>query len=278
MAQRFSGRVVVITGASSGIGAAAALKFAEEGATVALVARTAGTLETVAADLRGRGGAARAFPADVSDPSACAEVLRQVDESFGGIDILVNNAGANRRGPVEQIDPAALSQIIGVNLIAPIVLTRLALPYLRKRGRGAIVNVASIAGQTPLPGEATYSASKFGLRAFTFALREELKGSSITVGVVSPGPVDTGFIMEELDEVPNMIFATPMSTAEEVARKILDTAADGEKERTIPALTGYLAQVSNLFPRLRDVLRPVLDERGRAVKEQYRARQRRQEK
>jgi short-subunit dehydrogenase len=248
--------------------------FVKEGATVALIARGAEALEKVAAELRGSGATARAFPTDVSDPLACAEVLRSIAGAFGGIDVLVNNAGRNRRGPVEQMDPGELGKIIEVNLVAPIVLSRLVLPYLRQRGRGAIVNVASIAGQTPLPGEAAYSASKFGLRAFTFALREELAGSSILVSAVSPGPVDTGFIMEELDEVPDMIFATPMSTAEEVARVILDSAADGRQERTIPAMTGYLAKVANLFPALRDMLRPILDERGRAIKEQYRARER----
>jgi short-subunit dehydrogenase len=278
MAQRFSGKVVVITGASTGIGAAAARKFADEGATVALIARSADVLEKVAADIRGSGGTAHAFPADVSDPRACAEVLGLVAEAFGGIDVLVNNAGKNTRGPVEQVDPGELRQIIEVNLIAPIVLCRFVLPYLRERGRGAIVNVASIAGQTPLPGEAAYSASKFGLRGFTFALREELAGTSITVGAVSPGPVDTGFIMDELDEVPNMVFATPMSTAEEVARQVLDSAADGAQERTIPVMTGYMAKASNLFPQLRDMLRPILDKRGGVIKEQYRARQRRDAK
>src|SRR5262249_28786826 len=109
MAHRFSGKVVVITGASSGIGAVAARKFAGEGATVALLARSAGALEKVAADIRGSGGAARAFPVDVSDPGACAEVLRKVEDVCGGIDVLVNNAGRNRRGPVETMDPGELS-------------------------------------------------------------------------------------------------------------------------------------------------------------------------
>src|SRR5262249_10292701 len=158
----------------------------------------------------------------------------------------VNNAGKNKRGEVERLDPAEMRGIIEVNLIAPIVLTRLALPYFRQRGGGAVVNVASIAGQTPLPGEAVYSASKFGLRGFTFALREELRGSGIQVSAVSPGPVDTGFIMDELEEVPDLVFGNPMSTADEVAALILDSAADGLRERTIPVMTGYLAQVGNL--------------------------------
>ena len=197
-----------------------------------------------------------------------------MEREFGGIDILVNNAGANHRGPVEEQDPAALQQIIDVNLTAPIVLTRLALPYLRRRDQAAIVNVASIAGQIPVAHEATYSASKSGLRAFTFALREELEGSGITVSAVSPGPVDTGFLMEDLEHVPDLIFANPMSTADEVAALVLDSAADGAAERTIPVLTGYMARVGSALPIVKRALTPILEGRGRVVKEQYRARQR----
>jgi len=274
MTQRFTGKVVVITGDSSGIGAPAARQFAAEAATVALVARSAAALSKMAEDIRASGGEARAFPGDVSEPLVCIDLLRSVADAFKGIDVLVNNAGANKRGPIERIETRDVITIMEVNLIAPIVLTRLVLPYLRERGRGAIVNVASIAGQVPLPGEAVYSASKFGLRAFTFALREELAGSAITASVVSPGPVDTGFIMSEIDEVPDLVFSTPMSTAEEVARLILDSAADGARERTIPVLTGYLAKVGNLLPALREVLVPRMEKRGRVIKEQYRARQR----
>ena len=193
MAQRFSGKVIIITGASrpEGIGAAAAQRFADEGASVAITARGAAGLEALAARIRDRGGKARAFPADLSNPAACEAMLRSVDEAFGGLDVLVNNAGANARGNVETQDPTALANIIQVNLVAPIILTRLAIPRLRARGGGSIVQVASIAGQIPLDGEATYSASKHGLRAFSFALREELAGSPIHVAVVSPGPVET---------------------------------------------------------------------------------------
>src|SRR5215468_8120327 len=213
MARRFTGKVVLITGASrtDGIGAAAAQRFADEGATVAITARSAAGLESVASRIQDRGGEVRAFPADLSDPAACEALLRAVDEAFGGLDVLVNNAGANTRGDVEKQDPVALANIIQVNLVAPILLTRLALPRLRARGGGSVVQVASIAGQIPLDGEATYSASKHGLRAFSFALREELAGSKIHVAVVSPGPVETGFLLDEIDDVPDLVFANPTS-------------------------------------------------------------------
>jgi hypothetical protein len=276
MAQRFSGKVVLITGASrpEGIGAAAAQRFADEGASVAITARGAAGLEAVAARIRDRGGKARVFPADLSAPAGCEAMLRAVDEAFGGFDVLVNNAGANARGNVENQDPAALANIIQVNLVAPILLTRLALPRLRARGGGSVVQVASIAGQIPLDGEAVYSASKHGLRAFSFALREELAGSQIHVAVVSPGPVETGFLLDELDDVPNIVFANPMSSADEVAALIVESAIDGRRERTIPARTGALARFAAAVPSLRRALGPAMERRGKAAKAAFRVRHR----
>lgn len=221
MSRRFEGKVVVITGASAGIGAAAARQFAGEGAAVALAARSAAPLADLASELERSGARAFAVPTDIAHPQAASRLLSAVADRFGGIDVLVNNAGANKRGPIERYTPEELASVVQVNLTAPIMLTRLVLPYLRTRGRGAIVNVASIAGRIPLGDEAVYSATKFGLRAFTFAMQEELHGSGITMSAVSPGPVDTGFIMDNLDDVPDVVFAQPMSTAEEVARLIL---------------------------------------------------------
>jgi short-subunit dehydrogenase len=271
MANRFRDKVVVITGASSGIGAAAARQFAREDAKVVVAARSREQLDRLVGEL----GAdhALAVPTDVADRAACEHLLVRACERFGGIDVLVNNAGMNKRGAIEQYDAGELAAVVQVNLTAPIVLTRLVLPYLRKRGRGAIVNVASIAGRIPVGHEAVYSATKFGLRAFTFSLTEELEGSGITVSAVSPGPVDTGFIMENLDEVPDLVFAQPMSTADEIARAILDCAADGTVERTIPQITGYLATAGYLLPAVRKLLFPLMEKRGQEAKKIYRARQ-----
>ncbi|EYF04751.1 SDR family NAD(P)-dependent oxidoreductase [Chondromyces apiculatus] len=273
MLRRFARKVVIVTGASSpaGIGAASARRFAEEGATVAVVARGASGLDALVDELRARGGEARAFPADLTDISACERLIQDVTEAFGGIDVLVNNAGANVRGPVEHQDARALAGILQINLVAPVVLTRLALPSLRSR-RGAVVQVASIAGQIPLASEATYSASKFGLRAFTFALRDELENTGVRLAVVSPGPVETGFLLQELDDVPDIIFAQPMSSADQVAALVVESAVDGRRERTIPVQTGILARLGAAVPPLRRALVPLMETRGRAMKEAFRAR------
>jgi len=267
MAERFSGKVVVITGASAGIGAAAARRFAAEGARVVLAARGVTELEVLAREIGPE--RALAVPTDVTDAAAAGALLDRAVATFGAVHVLVNNAGYNRRGPVEHVPPEELARIVEVNLRAPIVLTRLAIPHLRRAGGGAIVNVASIAGRIPLAEEATYSATKFGLRAFTFALAEELEGSGITVSAVSPGPVETGFILREVEDVPAVVFSQPMSSAVEIADLILDCAADGTLERAHPASTAYLATLGYLVPQIPRLLRPLLERQGRAAKQAY---------
>jgi hypothetical protein len=270
MESGFKGKTVVITGGSEGVGAAVARHFAAAGAKLLLVARDKSKLERIAEELRAK-TTVRIFAMDVADYQSCVNLCRAAEGEFGGIHLLVNNAGYHERGPVEKVDAAALGRMIDVNLKAPIVLSRLAIPLLRTAGGGAIVNVASLAGRTPVPGAATYSASKFGLRAFSFALGEELAAYGIKVAVVSPGPIDTGFIMSNIDVVADITFSQPLSTAEEVAEVIMDLAVNDKREQSMPPSSGVLTTASYLFPALGRALRPALMRKGRKVKERLKA-------
>ena len=269
--KNFKDKTVIITGGSEGVGAATARKFADAGAKLLLVARSKKNLETIAEELRSL-TEVHIFVMDVSDAGACVDLFKKAEFEFGSIHVLINNAAYHKRGPAEGIDAEDLGRMIDVNLKAPIMLCRLALPYLRRaEGGTAIINVASLAGRAPIPGNATYSASKFGLRTFTFALAAELRGSGIKLGVVSPGPIDTGFIMDNIDDVADVNFSQPLSTAEEVADEILALCLNNKREKAMPTVGGILTSLSYLFPWLQDLVRPLLERRGRKVKRELKA-------
>jgi short-subunit dehydrogenase len=182
----------------------------------------------------------------------------------------VNNAAANARGTFDTLDPAAIADVIDTNLKAPLLLTRLALPHLRS-SRGVVVNVASIAGHVPLPHEGPYCASKWGLRGFTFAVREELREAGVALCVVSPGPIATPFVLDDLDHVPDLVFSQPILTAEQVADAVVACAIDRRRERAMPRSTLLLAKLSRTFPALQEWLRPMLEAKGARVKAQLKA-------
>jgi short-subunit dehydrogenase len=272
MTGTFENKVVIITGGSTGIGRAAAERFGKEGAKVVLAARSADKLRATVVGLAQQGIRAFARPTDVGQINQCKGLIDDVVRDHGRIDVLVNSAGRNDRGPVDHVDAEVLGATVDVNLRAPMVLSRLALPYLHRSEHGAIVNVASIAGRLPLEEEAAYSATKFGLRIFSLAMAQETKGSSVSVSVVSPGPVDTGFIMEDIDSVPDIVFSQPMSTAEEIAELVYQCAIDGKNERAWPSSSARLATAGYLFPKLRAWVVPALERKGRRIKQQYFAR------
>lgn len=272
----FKDKTVIITGGSEGVGAATARLFAEAGANLMLVARNKKNLEAIAEELRDK-TKVEIFAMDVTDADACIDVFKKSQFEFGRVDILVNNAGYNARGDVEAVEAAELARVVDVNLRAPIMLSRIALPYLRESGEGAIINVGSLAGRTPLPGSATYAASKAGLRAFSLALAEELRGSKIKIGLVSPGPIDTAFIMSDMNKVSDITFSQPMSTAEDVAQTILDLCGNNVNEKTMPPISGFLATVTYLVPWIGRQVRPVLERKGQRVKKKLKAEQKRRE-
>jgi len=266
----FKDKTVIITGGSEGVGAATARLFADAGANLMLVARGKKNLEAIAAELRDK-TRVEIFAMDVSDSEACADLFKKAHFEYGRVDILVNNAGFHKRGDVETVDANDLGKMIDVNLKAPIMLSRLALPYLREAGGGAIINVGSLAGRTPLPGSAGYAAGKAGLRSFTYALAVELAGSGIKLAVVSPGPIDTGFIMADIDATSDLTFSQPLSTAQDVAQAILDLCSNNVREQSMPWLSGVLTLLMSLFPGLAQRVRPVLERKGARVKARIKA-------
>ena len=266
----FKDKSVVITGGSEGVGAEVARRFAEAGANLTLAARGRKKLEAVAEQLRDK-SRVKIIPMDVSDADACVSLLKTAEFEYGGIDILVNNAGAHTRGNVEKVSDDDVGRMVDVNLRAPIVLTRLALPYLRKSDGAAIVNVGSLAGRAPIPGSAVYGATKAGLRSFTYALAEELRDSTIKVALVSPGPIDTGFIMSDIDGVSDLTFSQPISTAGEVAQTVLDLCGNKVREQSMPPSSGVLTTFAYLAPWLSRAMRPMLEKKGARVKRELKA-------
>ena len=263
----FKDKTVIITGGSEGVGAASARAFARAGANLVLVARNKKNLETIAEELRAI-TRVEIMAMDVSDADACVNLFKKAQFEFESVHVLVNNAGYHERGQVESVSAHDLGKMIDVNLKAPIMLSRYAIPYIRE---GAIINVASLAGRTPVPGAAAYSASKFGLRAFTFSLAEELKDMNIKLAVVSPGPIDKGFIMSNIDNVTDLTFSQPLSTADEVANEILTICSNAKRERSMPPISGLLTTISYLFPAVGRILRPLLEKKGRNVKRRLKA-------
>jgi short-subunit dehydrogenase len=264
-----SGSVGLVTGASSGIGLAVARLVVARGGRVALVARTKEKLDATAREL-GKDNAVP-FPLDVQDLDALAALPERVKKHFGRLDLVVNNAGLNHRGPIDKYSPRELADIVTTNLTAPIVLTRAALPHV-ERG-GAIIQVASIAGMVPVPGEATYSASKAGLRAFARAAATDVVDRDVHLGCVCPGPVDTGFL-GDLSEVPDIVLSQPMISAEEVAEAVLRCADERLDEMALPRRSGRLATMAYLMPEFARRITPVLQKRGARNKQALLARRR----
>jgi short-subunit dehydrogenase len=260
-------RVAIVTGASSGIGLAVARALAVRGVRLALVARSTEKLDAIAIELGPE--RAESFPLDVTNRVALGGLPARVKERWGRLDFVVNSAGVNHRGPVAERTPEELVSILETNLVAPVLLTRAALPLLEPDG--VVVNVASLAGKVPVPDEAAYSGSKAGLRAFARALNTELSlhGQRIRVATVCPGPVDTAFFGPDLGLVPDLVFSQPMSTAEDIADAVSTVIERGIQELDVPAVSGKLATLGYLSPRLFGILRPAFERLGAKKKAHF---------
>ncbi len=191
MAGSLDGKVAAITGASSGIGEATALALAHEGAAVALGARREDRLSDLAERIAADGGRALPIAVDVGDEASARGFVERAHSELGRLDVLVNNAGVMLLGPIEGADTQQWRQMVDVNLLGLLYCTHAALPLMREQGGGDIVNVSSVAGRFAGPGSGVYNLTKFGVNAFSEALRQEAVASKIRVVVVEPGYVET---------------------------------------------------------------------------------------
>jgi short-subunit dehydrogenase len=229
------GAVVLVTGASHGIGRAVARALTARGAVVVAAGRDEAALAEVAA--------ASTVASDLSDPVAPAALVETAVARHGSLTAVVASAGIGWAGPVADMDPARITELVDVNLRAPLLLARAALPVLRRPG--ALVFLTSIAGLVGVPGETVYSVTKAGLETFAALLREEVE--DVTVSTVAPGAVATGFF--DTRGVPyERGFPRPIP-AEQVAAAVLDAITTGRERRVEPRWLGFPARLSATAPR-----------------------------
>ena len=222
-----SGKTAIVTGGGRGIGAAVASSFAAAGAKVTVFSRTRRDLEQMVA----RGAAAHWVAGDVAREGDVARLVEEHERVLGPCDVLVNNAGILERGPVETLDADTFRRVLDVNLVGAFLCARAVIPSMKRRGRGRIVNVASISGTVGTAEGSAYNASKWGLIGLTKCLAEELRGLGVQCLAVSPGSVDT----DMLKKTP---FA-PEMRPEDVARVIAWCAGDAPDAMTGSNLEVY---------------------------------------
>ena len=191
MTGRLSGKVALVTGASSGIGEATARALAHEGAAVALVARREERLQALAQEIGAAGGWAEVIALDIAQPQAARDAVARTVSALGRLDILVNNAGLMLLGPVAGADPSDFSRMLDLNVLAVMNLTHAALDIMKPQRGGHVVNISSVSGRGAGPTSAGYSATKWALGGFSEGLRQEVRLDNIRVTVIEPGVVAT---------------------------------------------------------------------------------------
>jgi short-subunit dehydrogenase len=239
------GAAVVVTGASSGLGEATALRFASAGSRVVLAARRRERLQALAERIRARGGDAVPIACDVTEPEDVAALNAGTIAAFGRCDVLVNNAGIPGGGRFTEVTAERIERVVRVDLLAVLLVTKAFLPTMIERGAGHVVNVASLAGRIATPGSPVYGAAKHGVVAFSEALYHELEPLGIHVTVVNPGFFATeGF--PATDVPPALVMS-----ADRVAATVLDVVRHGKgPEVSVPRAAGVLQAFRVLTPSL----------------------------
>ena len=232
MAFSAAGKRVLITGASSGVGAALARALAKDGAVVGLIARRRDRLAEVLADCQIDSPDSTMWVADLADSASVGPLAQQAAETLGGIDVLVNNAAIPKRRTVTALEPAEVETVMRVNFFAAMRLTLAVLPQMLSRGAGMIVNVSSVGGRLGIIHESAYCASKFALCGWSESMAVDLHGTGISVKLIEPGPVDTEIWDQPDNDDP--IYDGPKFSPDEVAQEILAALGSDGFEFYVP--------------------------------------------
>jgi len=249
---RLAGRVAIVTGASAGIGEATARVLAGAGMRVAVCARRRERLDRLAADLAATGREAAVYGLDVTDAGAVRAMVDDVASRWGSIDVLVNNAGRGLSATVEDTKPEEFRALLELNVMAVFTATQAVLPWMRRSGRGHIINVSSIVGRRGVPHRGAYSATKFALGGLSEALRVELRGTGIDVSLVYPIGTATEFHDVESRRA-GQGRQGPIQSSEHVARCILRCVRRPRAEVYPFRPSWLLALASVIAPRLVDI-------------------------
>lgn len=247
----FSGRNVVITGASSGIGADVAVGFAERGAKVALLARRGEVLRELASKIEDAGGLGIPIACDVTDRGQVFDAIKEAEQKLGAADILVNSAGILIPGPVAQMPPENLERMLRVNVLGILHSMQAVLPAMKAAARGSIVNIASLAGRRGIPPLGGYCATKFAVVGMTEALRVELFGSGVNISLVMPGVVDTPMVSGGLKTSESGLESYQQSLAMPVrwvTWAVFAAVTLGLSEVDVPLGAATAEKLASLFP------------------------------
>jgi short-subunit dehydrogenase len=266
--ETYAGRVVIVTGASQGIGRALCLELSSQRPRLVLAARDAAALEEVAAACRERGAEALVVPTDVTDVEACRRLTESAVDSFGGVDVLVNNAGVGMIARFDEVeDLSAYERLLRVNVLGSIYPTRFALEHL-ERSRGQIVAISSLAGLTGVPLRTAYAATKHAQIGFFDSLRVELREKGVSVTVIAPYYVQSEIRHRAVGGDGQLLPSSPVReaevmTAEECARRIASAMARRQR-MLVMTLKGRVGRwVKLLAPGLVDRLAERSVRRGR---------------
>ncbi|NQZ99948.1 MAG: SDR family NAD(P)-dependent oxidoreductase [Myxococcales bacterium] len=231
MSYDIRGKNVLVTGASSGIGAALAEGFARAGAVVGICARRAERLAEVLTRVRAHSPTSQMWTVDLARLDGISEFAQRADSALGGIDVLVNNAGIPKRKKVQSLTSGIVEEVMAINYFSPIRLTLALLPRLIER-RGRIVNISSVAARLGPPGEAAYTASKAALTGWSESMLIDLAETGVSVHVVNPGVIDTElFTLPDNDELVAPVEALPV---EDIVNPVLEQLASGTFEIYVP--------------------------------------------